>query len=229
MFLAFVDETGDVKRRDYLGLSIAVINSLHYLALKPRAQKILTDAGWDPNIEFKGAHLFSASKGCLNVPIEARVDVAHRLLELNVAAKNVRIRFCYVALASTDVGDDYHKYLPGLLKRTLPRAPKGAGKNLLAVTCDERDDLSLDQLHERISAVATDRGYVLLERVHVTRSSFHTVGLMFADLVGYLVGRMETITADADLFDGLTSEQLESNGILRKLKTSQVLVQKIQR
>jgi len=62
MLLAFVDETSDVKYKDYLGLSVALINASFYPKIKREAQSILIKGGWDPRIEFKGSYLFSASK-----------------------------------------------------------------------------------------------------------------------------------------------------------------------
>jgi hypothetical protein len=52
---------------------------------------------------------------------------------------------------------------------------------------------------------------------------------MYADLVGYLLGRIHTISADADLFDGLTAAQLASNHAVRRLETSLDLAGKIHR
>ena len=67
MLLAFIDETGDKKRKDYLGLSVAVVNGLHYPQVKQKAQTVLTSGGWASDVEFKGAHLFSSKKGCPDV------------------------------------------------------------------------------------------------------------------------------------------------------------------
>jgi len=229
VLLAFIDETGDKTRRDYLGLSIAVVNGLHYPQIKQKAQNVLTSAGWAPDVEFKGAHLFSSTKGCPDVSIEQRIRIAHGLLDLNIAKQNARMRFYFGAMASTDPSADYLNYLPSLLYRALDKAPNGAGKNLLAVTCDQRYDLDHDRLHLEIDEVARSRGYVLMERVHMARSSFHTIGLMYADIVGYLLGRIDTISADVDLFDGLTDTELASSNMARRLRTSMDLAAKIRR
>ena len=229
MLLAFIDETGDKKRKDYLGLSIAVLNGLHYPQIKRKAQNVLTAGGWAPDVEFKGAHLFSSTKGCPDVSIEQRIQIAHGLLDLNIAKQNARMRFHFGAMASTDPSADYLKYLPGLLHQAIGKAPKGAGKNLLAVTCDQRDDLDHDSLDLAIDEVAGSRGYVVMERVHMARSSFHTIGLMYADIVGYLMGRIDTISTDAELFDGLTEAELASSNAARRLRTSLDLAGKIRR
>ena len=59
------------------------------------------------------------------------------------------------------------------------------------------------------------------------KSNYDTVGIMFTDLVGYLAGRVDTISNDSDLFEGLTHEQFERNGKIRKLRSSQDLISKI--
>lgn len=227
MLLVFIDETGDSKYKEYLGFSIATIDSFFYPLLKIEAQKILLKMGWDPSIEFKGSYLFSATKGCTSVTVENRVEAANKLLDLNIASSNSRMKFHYGHLKSTDHRADYLAYLPPLLTKSLPLAKKGAGKKLIVISCDERSDISPDELHSALSPASNSRGYVLLERVMSTKSTFDTVGIMFADLVGYLAARIDTISNDSDLFDGITPEQYASNGKLRKLRSSSELIAKI--
>ena len=229
MLLVFVDETSDVKFREYLGFSIATINAKFYPKIKIQALKVLDGVGWDPSIEFKGSYLFSETKGCTDVDIERRIDAAHKLLDLNVASKNRRMRFTYGRMKSQNHRDDYLGALPPLLSKALPKPGKGAGKNLLALTCDERSDITAREVHEALSPEVEAMGYVLLEEVAVVRSSLETVGIMFSDLVGYLAGRVDTISNDADLFEGLTPEQFETNGKIRKLQSSQDLISKIKK
>ena len=227
--LVFVDETSDEKFKDYLGFSIATINATFYPKIKTEALKLLNGVGWDPSVEFKGSYLFSQTKGCTDVDIERRIDVAHKLLDLNVASKNRRMRFTYGRMKSQNHRDDYVRALPPLLSMALPKPGKGVGKSLLALTCDKRPDITAREVHEALSPEVVARGYVLLEEVTVTQSSFETVGIMFSDLVGYLAGRVDTIANDADLFQGLTPEQFENNGKIRKLRSSQELISKIKK
>jgi hypothetical protein len=58
MLLAFVDENSDSKYKDYLDLSVALINASCYPKIKREVQSILSERGWDPKIEFKGSYLF---------------------------------------------------------------------------------------------------------------------------------------------------------------------------
>ena len=229
MLLVFVDETSDMKFKDYLGFSIAAINAKFYPKIKTDALKVLMEIGWDPQVEFKGSYLFSQTKGCTDVDIEKRIDAAHRLLDLNVASKNRRMRFTYGRMKSQNHKADYLEALPSLLSMALPKPGQGAGKNLTAIACDRRSDIAQTEVHKALSRVIDESGYVLLEEVTVVGSSFETVGIMFADLVGYLTGRVDNIANDAELFEGLSPEQFETNGKIRKLRSSQDLISKIKK
>jgi hypothetical protein len=229
MWLGFVDETSDTKYKDYFGLSVAIVNASFYPNIKREAQRILIEGGWDPSIEFKGSCLFSASKGCPNVPVDKRVKLASDLLELNVSNKNRRMKFYYVRMVSNNQKVDYLKYLPLLLKKGLPKASSKPGKDLLCVTCDQRQDIQALEVHNGINSVVDARGYVIFEQVSMTTSGFDTVGLLYADIVGYLVSRIDNISKDADLFDSIPAECFESNGRVKKLKSSTNLISKIKR
>jgi len=230
MRLIFVDETGDQKFKDYLGVCIASIDGSKYPLLKRTSLEILGEIGWPTDQEFKGSFLFSASKGSQEVDVEKRVWAAEQLLDLNSSEKNSRMRFAYGRMTSSDKSSDYVAALAGLLRlsKVLPRAPKGGkGKDLLLVVCDDRDDVDTAALHQAIKPVVEEKGWVILERVTQAVSAPESIGLMFADLVGYLVGRVDTISNDAALFEDLDEEQMASNGKLRKLKSSTDLIKRI--
>lgn len=229
MRLVFIDECGDANKKDYLGLSIASVDSKYYPLLKRRAQSVLLKIGWEANTEFKGSYLFSVSKGCPNVSVEDRVAAATALLDLNTSEKNSRMKFTYGRLRSTKQGEAYLRRLPGLLHRGLVVAPKGAGKNLLAITCDERSDLDRRAVHSALTSVVQTKGYVLHESVTFAQSSFDTIGLMFADLVGYLAARVDLLSADAQLFEGLSPQELAKDGQYRKLTASRDLLDKVKK
>jgi len=228
MKLIFIDETGDRKYKDYLGVCVATMDSKSYPLLKREALKILESANWDPDLEFKGSYLFSASKGATEVDVEARVDVASRLLDLN-ASENSRLRFAYTDLVSKDKGAGYLAAVGQLLssRKVIGKAPTGAGKNLVAVVCDELPDVGPRELHEIVRTSLEPKGYILLERVMQAASGPESIGLMYADLVAYLMGRIETISNDAEFFEGLDQEQLSASGKIKKLQSSTGLIEKI--
>jgi hypothetical protein len=229
MLLGFADETSDAKHKDYFGLSVALINATFYPKIKREAQNILVRGGWDPNIEFKGSYLFSASKGCENVAVEKRIKLASDLLELNVANANRRMKFYYVKMTSRNQKTDYLKWLPVILRKALPRASSGPGKDLLALTCDQRPDIRPSEVHECISPVTDERGYTIYEHVSMATSCFHTVGLLYADIVGYLVSRIDNISRDAELFESIPPECHKTDGRVKKLESSTDLISRIKR
>lgn len=229
MRLVFIDECGDANKKDYLGLSIASVDSRYYPLLKRSAQSVLLKIGWEAQTEFKGSYLFSVSKGCPSVSVEDRVAAAMSLLDLNTSEKNSRMHFTYGRLRSTKQGEDYLRRLPGLLHRGLRVAPMGAGKDLVAITCDERSDVNRRALHSALAPVVAAKGYVLHESVTFAQSSFDTIGLMFADLVGYLAARVDLLSADAQLFEGLSPEELAKDGQCRKFTASRKLLDKVKK
>jgi hypothetical protein len=229
MQLVFVDETGDEKFKDYLGVSMVVVDSAFYGAIKQRAQELLRDGGWDEAVEFKGSYLFSGASGCKNVLVEKRIELASGLIDLHVSARNRRMKFFYVHTKTTAPRDAYLESASGLLRRALPKKSRKTGKNLLMLTCDERSDISPAAVHEAVAPVLAEKGYVLHETVSMPRSNFHTVGLLYADIVGYLAARIHNISADIELFESIPPELLKTNGKVRKLVSSQELMAKVKK
>lgn len=224
MILLFVDETSDAKFKDYFGLSIAVINSGFYQILKTEFHKILKDAGWDEGIEFKGSCLFSATTGCKDVSIDKRIQIASQILDLNKSKNNSRIKFAYFHKKSDNHKRDYLLYLPKLLEKIIPPAQKAGGKDVIAVYCDRRTDLTTSDIRSALQPVLSKRRYTLLENVVMTDSDFNTIGVLYADIVGYLSARIDTISNDLELFANISPEELANNGKIKKLRSSQILI-----
>jgi hypothetical protein len=228
MISIFVDETGDNKLKDYFGISVAVINSNFYCRVKSDFQNILKKSSWDDQIEFKGSYLFSSSKGDKSVDIDERIDICSELLKLNVSKHNARMKFYYfVEEKCSDSKATYLKYLPKLISKSLPKAVKKSGKNLVALNCDRRDGISLDEIRKVILPVLTEKGYVLFEDIVLVNSGFNTVGILYADLVGYLFARVDIISNDSELFENLTEAEKAENGKYLKLKSSNNLLKLI--
>jgi hypothetical protein len=229
MLLVFVDETSDDKFKEYFGLSCVVINTNFYAQVKSAFQRILLRAGWDPKIEFKGSYLFSATMGCRDVKIEKRVEIASEILKLNTSNKNARMKFYYLKKNTTNPKGDYLKYLPPLLYKALPKAPKGKGKNILSLHCDHRSDITCGEVFDAVSDVIRGRGYTIFEDVCMRRSNFETVGILYADIVGYLSSRIDTIKNDSELFENIPPEEFENNGKIKKLRSSAELIRLIKK
>ncbi len=229
MICIFFDETSDEKFKNYFGISCAAVKHNFYGQIKGSFQKILLDGGWDPTVEFKGAYLFSAKKGCTNIPVDKRVEIAEGVIDLNVASKNARMKFAYFRKSSQNLKDDYLYYLPALLERILKSYGKdsGQGKDLVSIYCDYRNDTPIEQIRSSLVPVITANHFKLYEDIQYAHSNFQTVGILYADIVGYLMARIETIANDSELFESIPPEVFETNGKIKKLKTSLNLINKI--
>jgi len=211
-----------------MGLCCATMDSYSYKVIKEEVQNILNKSGWDPEIEFKGATLFSITQGDRKISVEKRIEIARKLLELNIAKKHSRIKFDYCDFLTTDFKKDYLSYFPIFLKKILSKAPKGGGKDLLILHLDEHQSIKMSELRKVVKKTINDKGYVLFEDVNSSCSNFETVGILYADLVGYLTGRLKIISKDIDLFK-LSPEQLKTDGRYKKLLSSKDLIQLIKK
>lgn len=230
MHLIFVDETSDSKFKDYFGICMAIINSAHYKTIKSGFQSILRKSLWDENVEFKGAYLFSAKKGDPKVNIEQRISICNDIIELNTSKANARMKFYYAGRqACKSHKGEYLRSLPLLLKKGLPRADKKHDKDVVSINCDFRDDISSEEVLAAIHPTLKAKNYALFESVVMTRSNFETIGILYADIVGYLAARIDTITNDIELFENIPHEEIENNGKIRKLRSSKTLVDKVKK
>jgi len=227
MLLVFFDETSDSKFKDYFGLSCVVINSAHYTQVKTEFHNILLKNGWNPEIEFKGSYLFSANSGDTDIDIERRILIAEGILDLNTSKKNARINFHYFKTRSTNHKDDYLEYAPQLLEKVLPKPKHKNGKDIVSIHCDKRSDISINELRSVFLPVIHKKKYTLYEDIHMVNSRFETVGILYADIVGYLIARVDTISTDAELFENIPPEEWENNGKIKKWKSSTKLLGKI--
>ncbi|MBO6558810.1 MAG: hypothetical protein JJ957_20210 [Pseudomonadales bacterium] len=229
MLFVFVDESGDSKFKDYLGICVVTINYTKYAKVKSEFQDILRNSNWDESIEFKGSCLFSASSGDRAVPIDERIDIAEKVVELTNSKANARINFHYLRTeaAPEDHSKEYLRLLPVLLDKAIPKAPKGAGKNIATIHLDQRDDQDIVELREQVVPVFQEKNYVMFEEPQMHVSNFNTVGILYADIIGYLAARIDTIANDAELFEQIPPEEWENNGKIKKLQSSVGLVSKV--
>ncbi len=155
MLLVFVDETSDSKFKDYLGLSVATINYTKYPKVKTEFQKILKKSKWDESIEFKGSCLFSTKSGDTKVTIEERIEIAEKVIDLNISKTNARMNFHYLKHTADpkEHGKEYLRLLPLLLNKCIPKAPSGAGKNIVSIYCDYRNDINIKELRDAITPI----------------------------------------------------------------------------
>jgi hypothetical protein len=162
----------------------------------------------------------------LTVGVEQRIALATAILGLNVANKYARMSFFFGSQTGVaDVASAYLENAPSFLAKVLSPPPKGGkAKSLVAVTADYRGDIKPEALHALILPVVEKKGWVLFERVSLVKSNFDTIGILLADIVGYLAARVETISNDLGLFEGIPPEELTKHGKFKKLQSSKQLL-----
>jgi hypothetical protein len=124
---------------------------------------------------------------------------------------------------------EYLKLLELGLGQVLPRAPKGMGKNVIGIYCDERKGIRVTDVRDKVEAITKKKKYILLEDPHLVNSTVHTVGICVADIVAYLMSRVDIIKVDSSLFEDLTSEKAKKNMQLKKYLTSKRLIKSIKK
>ncbi|MDP2684473.1 MAG: DUF3800 domain-containing protein [bacterium] len=225
----FIDETSDSNNKNYLGVCIVQIDSTKYSSIKKEFWNIIRKFNWDPSIEFKGSWIFSASKGCSTVPVADRVSLATKIISMNRSDKNARIHASYISSMEGNNDDVYYALVKLNLNKLLQKAPKGLGKNLVSIYCDERSSLSPSIIRDLVKNSFDRKGYVIVEDPVIAKSNLHTVGVCIADIIGYLVSRVDNIHVDADLLKDVNKEAARKNMQLKKYLTSSVLIDSIKK
>lgn len=228
MKLLFIDETSDSGNNNYLGVCAALIDATKYAEIKKEFLCALHEFGWDLGIEFKGSWLFSSSQGCKTVLINQRVELTKRIMSINSAASNSRIKFVYVYTSIGSTKLDYLRLVGGAIEKALDTATTTRnGKNLLSICCDKRSDVLAENIEEIIEPILEKKKYVLIEGVNLMKSNTQTVGIVYADIVGYLKSRIDNIKVDSSLFENLDAEAAKKNTQLQKYLTSTEIIDSI--
>lgn len=228
MKLLFIDETSDSKFKDYFGLCMTLIDHTHYAILKEEFQKILNNSKWNIDIEFKGQYLFSEKTGDISIPINERIEICKKIIDLTAAKKNSRVKFYYTSKRNvTNQKDAYLKAIPLLLSKALSKAPKGLGKNIIAMNFDSRKDVNHKEIRNVVYPIIKEKGYVLFEDIVLRDSCYETIGILYTDIIAYLISRVETIGNDSELFASIPPDEFENNGKIKKLRSSTELIERV--
>lgn len=227
MLCLFVDETGDGKEQAVCCLAV---KHNHYSLVKRRFLEILKTNGWDPSVEFKGAYIFSSTKGVSSVTVETRITIANQVVALATADKNARMKFFYTQGESENRKDFYLKRLAILVERVLSqdRSSRKSGKDLVALCIDERSDISVSEVRMTISNLLAKRDRVLFEDVVSVRSNSDAVGIALADIVGYLTWLSRKVLKDENILLELSNGIVDKNNPkVAKLIQSLIVLSKI--
>jgi hypothetical protein len=162
MKLIFLDETSDTDKKDYFGICCVLTDTYFYKGVKDSAQGILQKYGWNPDIEFKGSTLFSASRGDTKISVETRIQIATELLSLNLANKHARMKFAYCDFLTHDFKTDYLRYVPTLTSGVIPKATSGSEKDLLSIHYDKHSSISPPELRRAAKEIIIKMDIVFL-------------------------------------------------------------------
>ncbi|WP_447986378.1 hypothetical protein [Nitrospira sp. Nam74] len=187
MKFLFIDETGTTKDPNFYGVCLVSIDSNHYSSVCDQFGIHMQKSGWSDKHEFKGKFLFSKKQGDPNITIDERLTLAERLLSLNLAGKNAKLR---VIFAWGKHGEKSHcDLVRKALRKLLPLARNHrGGKHLCSVFADENSRVEPSVLRSSTVEALGERGYKLVEDVMSLQSKSYHVGLCYADLIGYLAG-----------------------------------------
>lgn len=188
MKFIFIDETGNKKKKpDFYGVCGVCIDETHYPGFAREITKCFNDAGWKTNIEFKGSHLFSASKGDSNVNVDTRIDMVDKIIALNIAKKNAKLKAVFAWNEARDIADNHLFLVRQVLCTLLPSINKKKKKKPCLVLADRNDKIPQQELWETVNATLADRNYCLVEDVHIFNDWRPShIGLCLCDLIGYL-------------------------------------------
>lgn len=161
--------------------------------------------------------------------MDERVRLTRKLFASTSGEKNAHVTFFYAGKREIVTRAVYLELLELCLNKAIRRNPSKGGKNLVGLYFDQRDYISAPEISSLLSDLAARKGQLVIEG-HATevKSNNHLVGVQLADLVGYVCGRQDVLSADLEmLVQGVQktgkARQLESSlQLLDIFKTTQV-------
>ncbi|MDT8434760.1 MAG: hypothetical protein RQ731_08410 [Anaerosomatales bacterium] len=228
MKFVFIDETENSTHvPGFYAVCAVAVDSTKYGLVRDAVDRALDDCGWCRSIEFKGALIFSATKGDSAVSTERRVDAASAIVSTTVSKANNRASS---AIAWTDKGGSNHTHIE-LVTEAVSRALKakpgvGAGKDLVMVFADTKDGIKRKTLSQAVASAVNARGYRLVEDVVVVSSGCEWPGVLLADILAYLgmwtyAGHSMT-DQQLSLFEG---GKAPSTSVLNKMTVVQAMLE----
>jgi hypothetical protein len=225
MKFLFIDETLDSANVHYLGVCGVLIDSSKYGEMKREYLSKIAKYGWDPSIEFKGTMIFSSSQGCPSVSVEKRIELVRDLVSMNTSTSNSRIKFCYAYTTSGSTTRSYLDLVSTVTSKILePSITTKNGKDVVSICVDQRSDIKTSDLRSVIDPIIAKKKALLFEDVIQSKSSTYTMGIFFADIIGYLLARKDNLSVSCRILEEADPEVRRTNGQIRKLLASTEIV-----
>jgi hypothetical protein len=185
MIFLFIDEVQCTQKENgYFGVGLLAINSNGYKKVKTAFDQAIRGINWNPDEEFKGECIFSATSGDRNISVDQRIELTTIALGGLLANKNARAKYSIFYNMKGKSEDNYLKLLNKAVS-CLPKPPTGAGKNLVLIVLDKEDSFSQRKI---IKAINTNikQGYTIVEEPYFLTSKTGYCGLVLVDIINYL-------------------------------------------
>ena len=204
MKLVFIDET---KQGDSFCVSMVIIDSSKYSILKREYLGVLEKYGWnhksDKN-EFKGKIVFSAKdpEESSRITVDTRIKICNELLEHTLSSgksKRMDVSFFSDKVKEGRTWQDiYFDVVPKLIEKKLGKGKIKGGKNCVAIFCDSFDMKRKEEMYQKmrrqIATVLRKRNWIFFEEIFFYKSTNYTLGITYADIIGYLVAKKDSGT-----------------------------------
>lgn len=189
MKIIFIDETENSTHLPgfYAVCGIAV-DATKYKTVRMEIDKALDGCSWNRDHEFKGACMFSPTKGDPAVTVDQRIDASSRMVSATMSKANARTS---PVVAWTDAGSNVESHL-SLVKTAiagcLKQKPSGKnkGKDLCLVFLDKKMSVPYKMLSTTVRDAVQSRGYYMGEDIVLVDSSCSWPGVLLADILAYM-------------------------------------------
>ena len=187
MKFIFIDETKNKRKSDFYGVCGVCIDEMHYGSISLGVTRCFQDVGWNTDFEFKGSYLFSHKKGDSSVTIDRRIELADKIIALNIAKKNAKMKAVFTWNEAGEAVDNHLVLVEEVLRRLLPSRSSRLSSKPCIVFTDQNDKIPPPELWRVINETLATRNYCLVEDVNIFRDWRSThIGLCLCDLIAYL-------------------------------------------
>ena len=196
MKFIFIDET---EQKNTFAISVIVMDSSKYGSFKKKYLNILKKYKWDhkdDRNEFKGTAILGSTKTNSLSPLEKKEMCSELLHIIQSTNKIVRPYIAYHDISKNKTGvykqELYFKSIPIILEKALKKLSAQNSKNVVCIFCDKfsianKNKNAYQKMREKIAAILKLKNLIFFEEIFFSDSTNYTIGLSYADLVGYLL------------------------------------------
>ena len=196
MQLVFIDET---EQKNTFAISVIVMNSSKYGSFKKKYLNILKKYKWDhkdDRNEFKGTAILGSTKTNSLSPLEKKEMCSELLHIIQSTNKIVRPYIAYHDISKNRTGvykqELYFKSIPLILEKALKKSSAKNSKNVVCIFCDKfsianKNKNEYQKMRKEIASILKLKKLIFFEEIYFSKSTNYTIGISYADLIGYLL------------------------------------------